>query len=61
MLQSYRVKGINESITLKLNAKAVALAEEGRKIYNLTAGQLPNKPMGELIELMRGELNFLKS
>ncbi|MBT7668538.1 MAG: aminotransferase class I/II-fold pyridoxal phosphate-dependent enzyme, partial [Bdellovibrionales bacterium] len=48
-------------ITLKLNAKAVALAEEGRKIYNLTAGQLPCKPMSELIELMRGELNFLKS
>ena len=58
---SKRSQEINESITLKLNAKAVALAAEGKKIYNLTAGQLPYRPPRELVESIRGELDFLKS
>ena len=48
-------------ITLKLNAKAVELAEEGKTIYNLTAGQLPFRPMNEFVELIRSESDFLKS
>ncbi len=61
MRLSSRVKDINESITLKLNAKAVELAEEGKTIYNLTAGQLPFRPMNEFVELIRSESDFLKS
>ncbi len=58
---SKRSQEINESITLKLNAKAVAMAAEGKKVYNLTAGQLPYRPPRELVEAIRGELDFLKS
>lgn len=58
---SQRVQDISESITLKLNAKAVALADSGQKVYNLTAGQLPFRPMSEFTELIRSELDFLKS
>ncbi len=61
MFLSSRVKEIEDSITLKLNAKAVALTESGRNIYNLTAGQLPFRPQSEFIETIRGDLNFLKS
>lgn len=61
MKLSSRVSEINESVTLKLNAKAVALAEEGKEIYNLTAGQLPFRPMPEFTNLLRTELDFLKS
>lgn len=56
-----RIKEIRESVTLKLNAKAVSLADEGKLIYNLTAGQLPFRPMPEFIENIRQELNFIKS
>jgi aspartate aminotransferase len=42
---SQRVQSISESITLKLNAKAVKLGEQGKHIYNLTAGQLPYRPL----------------
>lgn len=61
MKLSSRVQDINESVTLKLNAKAVSLAEEGKTIYNLTAGQLPFRPMNEFVELIRSESDFLKS
>jgi len=58
---SKRVQAVSESITLKLNAKAVQMSEEGKKVFNLTAGQLPFRPMGELINSLRSELDFLKS
>jgi aspartate aminotransferase len=58
---SSRIRELNESITLKLNAKACALADSGKRIFNLTAGQLPFRPMPEFVELLRSELNFLKS
>ena len=61
MRLSSRVSEINESITLKLNAKAVALADSGKEIYNLTAGQLPFRPMSEFVDLIRSESDFLKS
>ncbi len=61
MKLSSRVSEIKESVTLKLNAKAQALAEEGKEIYNLTAGQLPYRPMPEFTNLLRSELDFLKS
>tara|TARA_R110000868_G_scaffold351700_2_gene612961 strand:- start:2132 stop:3349 length:1218 start_codon:yes stop_codon:yes gene_type:complete len=61
MKLSSRVRELNESVTLKLNAKATTLAEEGREIYNLTAGQLPFRPMPEFTNLLRSELDFLKS
>lgn len=35
-----RMAGLNESVTLALNARAKQLAAEGRTIYNLTAGEL---------------------
>ncbi len=58
---SDRVQKISESITLKLNAKAVQLASEGKKVYNLTAGQLPFRPMSSFVDLIRSESDFLKS
>lgn len=58
---SSRIKSIPASITLELNAKATQLAEKGNEVFNLTAGQLPFRPSNEFVELIRGELNFLKS
>ncbi len=61
MKLSSRVKDLNESVTLRLNAKATSLADEGKEIYNLTAGQLPFRPLPEFTNLLRSELDFLKS
>ncbi len=56
-----RVEEISESVTLKLNSLAVKLSESGKKIYNLTAGQLPNMPMGSFVEAMQQRATELKS
>lgn len=61
MLLSSRVKGIHDSITMKLNEKALQLTDEGKVIYNLSGGQLPIKPTTEFIEKIHHQLNFLKS
>jgi aspartate aminotransferase len=61
MLLSSRVKGISDSITMKLNEKALELTDEGKVIYNLSGGQLPIKPLPEFIEKIHHQLNFLKS
>lgn len=61
MLLSSRVKGISDSITMKLNEKAIQLTEEGKVIYNLSGGQLPIKPPPEFVEKIHHQLNFLKS
>ncbi len=61
MKLSSRVKGIPESVTLKLNSKALELQEQGIQIYNLTAGQLPFRPPLTFIDSLRSELDFLKS
>ena len=58
---SSRVESISESITLKLNAKAIKLGEQGRQIFNLTAGQLPYRPLTDFSNLINEELDFLKS
>lgn len=58
---SSRVKGIAESVTLKLNTKAMELTESGKQVYNLTAGQLPFRPPQTFIDSIRTELDFLKS
>ncbi|MFA5583200.1 MAG: aminotransferase class I/II-fold pyridoxal phosphate-dependent enzyme [Bacteriovoracaceae bacterium] len=58
---SDRILGTSDSITMKLNEKALSLTEEGRVIYNLSGGQLPIKPMSELTEKIHHQLNFLKS
>ena len=58
---SSRVQSISESITLKLNAKANKLSEQGKHIYNLTAGQLPYRPLTDFSNLISNELDFLKS
>ena len=58
---SSRVKLIAESVTLKLNTKAMELSESGKQIYNLTAGQLPFRPPQNFIDSIRNELDFLKS
>lgn len=61
MKLSKRVSGVTESLTLKLNAKANQMANEGRKIHNLTAGQLPFRPLTEFTDAIRSESDFLKS
>lgn len=58
---SLRAKNIQESVTLKLNAKAMKLAEEGNRIFNLTAGQLPFRPSVDFVEHIKNEINFLNS
>ncbi|MBF0299600.1 MAG: aminotransferase class I/II-fold pyridoxal phosphate-dependent enzyme [Oligoflexia bacterium] len=61
MYLSQRAINIKESITLKLNEKAVSLAEKGNTVYNLTAGQLPYRPTEDFVKSIEKELNFLKS
>jgi aspartate aminotransferase len=61
MVISSRVKGIQDSITMKLNEKSLLLSEEGKVLYNLSGGQLPIKPSVEFIEKIHHQLNFLKS
>jgi aspartate aminotransferase len=61
MLLNSRVKGLTDSITMRLNEKALQMMEEGKVIYNLSGGQLPIKPMAEFIEKIHHQLNFLKS
>lgn len=58
---SSRVKGMAESVTLKLNSKAMEMTESGKQVYNLTAGQLPFRPPQDFIDSIRSELDFLKS
>src|SRR4051812_5431656 len=61
MILSSRVRSLGESITLKLYEKALLLAEKGIRVFNLTAGQLPFKPMPDFIHNIEAELNLLKS
>lgn len=61
MRTSDRSNKLTESITLMLNAKANALAAEGKEIYNLTAGQLPFKPHKQFTDLIQVQGQFLKS
>jgi aspartate aminotransferase len=58
---SSRVKGMAESVTLKLNTKAIEMSEAGKQVYNLTAGQLPFRPPQLFVDSIRNELDFLKS
>ncbi len=61
MYVSSKIRGIAESVTLKLNAKANQLTESGKKIYNLTAGQLPLRPDADFVEKIKNELESVKS
>ncbi|MGK0367993.1 MAG: aspartate aminotransferase, partial [Thermoproteota archaeon] len=61
MKLSKRCESVSDSITLMLNQVAISLSEEGQNIYNLTAGQLPFKPMPSFIEKIKNQLNFSKS
>ena len=61
MKLSSRVKTITESVTLKLNAKAIELADSGRLIYNLTAGQLPFRPYAGVVKSIVSDTEELKS
>ncbi len=58
---STRVDSMSESVTLKLNEKANMLSQQGQKIFNLTAGQLPFRPLPQLVNLIQRQLSFLKS
>lgn len=58
---SQKVLELPPSVTLALNAKAVALQNEGKKVLNLTAGQLPFKPHNNFVEEIQAQLSFLKS
>lgn len=52
---------INESLTLKINEKINTLKESGKRVFNLTSGQLNFRPPIDLIKSIEKELNFLKS
>ena len=61
MYVSSKIRGISESVTLKLNAKANQLTESGKKIFNLTAGQLPLRPDVDFVDKIKNELESVKS
>ncbi|MDB9786887.1 pyridoxal phosphate-dependent aminotransferase [Bacteriovoracaceae bacterium] len=61
MVLAHRIEALNDSITLKVNEMVIQRQESGEKIFNLTGGQLPFKPMEELTQCIAAELNFLKS
>jgi len=61
MYVSSKIRSISESVTLKLNAKANQLTESGKKIFNLTAGQLPLRPDPQFVEKIKNELESVKS
>lgn len=61
MYVSSKIRGISESVTLKLNAKANQLTESGKKIFNLTAGQLPLRPDADFVGKIKNELESVKS
>lgn len=55
------MKDIEESLTLKVNNKIKILSSSGKKVYNLTSGQLNFRPPVDFIEVLKKELNFLSS
>ena len=61
MKLSDRVTHTTESITLKLNDKASMMAQEGKQVYNLTAGQLPFRPPAAFTASLEKELHLMKS
>ncbi len=61
MFLSSRVKNANDSVTLQTNQKVIQLQDGGKHIYNMTAGQLPFKPMAEFTDKITKQINFLKS
>lgn len=61
MILSSRIKETRTSVTLKVNDKINMLASEGQHIYNMTSGQLNQKPCGQFIDAIGKQLNFLKS
>ncbi len=61
MSLSNRILNSSESITLKLNSRAEKLRKDGKKVFNLTAGQLPFKPSQKLIDAISKQLNMLSS
>ncbi len=58
---SKRTSQIQESITLKLNSEAQRMSNEGKKIYNLTAGQLPFRPNESFVEAIKHQCDFVRS
>ena len=58
---SERIQSISESMTLKMSERARTLAKTGKKIYNLTAGELPFRPPKEFVHRIEGELGELES
>lgn len=58
---SHRALGLNESLTLKLNAQASVMKKEGKEVINLTAGQLPFRPHSDYVEALKKECDFLAS
>ena len=58
---SERVDSISGSMTLKMSERASALMKSGKKIYNLTAGELPFRPPEKFIQYINKELDSLKS
>lgn len=61
MILSSRVKSTVDSVTLQVNERVQKLSEEGKLVYNLTAGQLPFKPLTAFTESIKKQVNFLKS
>lgn len=61
MFLSSRIKESHTSITLKVNEKINKMAAAGLHVYNMTGGQLNQKPSASFIKAIDKQLNFLKS
>ena len=58
---STRIRSISESMTLKMSERALALKKSGKKVYNLTAGELPFFPPEEFVQYITQELGSINS
>ena len=61
MTPSGRVEQLGESVTLALSAKAKALKQQGRPVFDLTSGQLSLPPPPSFIDCIKKELESLES
>ncbi len=55
-----RMNGLDESVTLALNARAKQLAAEGQTVYNLTAGELATETPSYIQEAVAQTLHLNK-
>jgi len=56
-----KIESLSHSVTLELNSLLQQLREEGKRVFNLTAGQLPYRPPEEFVGQIQEETKFLQN